>query len=156
MFPRLRETIGTALDIVVEFSTLGEYRLGASSALGTASALAATLEPAPRRGGIGSSLTGVAVERIVAGGAAASGSESLRTPAATPAARRLQGTSPPCTAGAPAPSGSATHRAERPTAAGGFGRRCGQRGGAASEAPSGRRVRAGAPTVAEQLCFAGV
>ncbi|MFL6252464.1 MAG: hypothetical protein ACJ75N_18430, partial [Actinomycetes bacterium] len=31
MFPRLRDRFGAALDTVVEFSTLGEYRLGASA-----------------------------------------------------------------------------------------------------------------------------
>ena len=32
MFPRFREQIGTALDLIVEFSTLGEYRLGTAFA----------------------------------------------------------------------------------------------------------------------------
>jgi hypothetical protein len=149
MFPRLKETIGTALDIVVEFSTLGEYRLCASSASGTASALTAALEPAPRLGGTGSSLTGVAVERIVAGGAAASRSERLRTPAATPAARRLQ-SAPSCAVEAIA-AGGRDRRAERaPTPT----RRRAKRG--AADGATGRRPRALAPAVAEQLCFASV
>ena len=40
MFPQLRERLGPVLDLVVEFSTLGEYRLGADGTLWPASALA--------------------------------------------------------------------------------------------------------------------
>jgi hypothetical protein len=61
MFPQLRERFGSALDLVVEFSTLGEYRLGADHPLAAQAA----------------------VRRIVAGGAAG------KVPVATPAARRL-------------------------------------------------------------------
>ncbi len=39
MFPQLRERIGPALDLFVEFSTLGEYRLNADGVLCAASAL---------------------------------------------------------------------------------------------------------------------
>jgi hypothetical protein len=83
MFPRFREQIGTALDLIVEFSTLGEYRLapepGASSAPADASG------QAPQMGGTGSSLNlCAAVRRTVAGG------PTGHVPVATPAARRLR------------------------------------------------------------------
>jgi hypothetical protein len=84
MFPQLRQRIGPALDLIVEFSTLGEYRLDADGVLRHASALAPPSERAPQLGGAGDSLAGrAAVRRIVAGGAAG------LAPAATPAARRL-------------------------------------------------------------------
>jgi hypothetical protein len=84
MFPQLRQRIGPALDLIVEFSTLGEYRLDADGVLRHASALAPASERAPRLGGAGDSVAGrAAVRRIVAGGAAG------LAPAATPAARRL-------------------------------------------------------------------
>jgi hypothetical protein len=84
MFPQLRQRIGPALDLIVEFSTLGEYRLDADGVLRPASALALASERAPRLGGAGDSIAGrAAVRRIVAGGAAGI------APAATPAARRL-------------------------------------------------------------------
>ena len=84
MFPQLRQRIGPALDLIVEFSTLGEYRLDADGVLRPASALAPASERAPQLGGIGDSVAGrAAVRRIVAGGAAG------LAPAATPAARRL-------------------------------------------------------------------
>jgi hypothetical protein len=84
MFPQLRQRIGPALDLIVEFSTLGEYRLDTEGVLRPASALAHASERAPQLGGAGDSLAGrAAVRRIVAGGAAG------LAPAATPAARRL-------------------------------------------------------------------
>ena len=84
MFPQLRQRIGPALDLIVEFSTLGEYRLDADGVLRPVSALAPAPERAPRLGGAGDSIAGrAAVRRIVAGGAAG------LAPAATPAARRL-------------------------------------------------------------------
>jgi hypothetical protein len=84
MFPQLRQRIGPALDLIVEFSTLGEYRLDADGVLRPASALAPASERAPQLGGAGDPIAGrAAVRRIVAGGAAG------LTPAATPAARRL-------------------------------------------------------------------
>jgi hypothetical protein len=83
MFPQLRQRIGPALDLIVEFSTLGEYRLDVDGVLRPASALAPASERAPQLGGAGDSVAGrAAVRRIVAGGAAGS------TPVATPAARR--------------------------------------------------------------------
>jgi hypothetical protein len=87
MFPQLREHIGSALDLVVEFSTLGEYRLGADGAVWPASALAPAPEREPQLGGAGDHplAAQAAVRRIVAGGAAG------RVPVATPAARRLTG-----------------------------------------------------------------
>jgi len=84
MFPQLRQRFGPALDLIVEFSTLGEYRLDADGVLRPASALAHAPERAPQLGGAGDSVAGrAAVRRIVAGGAVG------LAPAATPAARRL-------------------------------------------------------------------
>jgi len=84
MFPQLRQRIGPALDLIVEFSTLGEYRLDTDGVLRPASAFAPASERAPQLGGAGDSVAArAAVRRIVAGGAAG------LAPAATPAARRL-------------------------------------------------------------------
>jgi hypothetical protein len=84
MFPRFREQIGTALDLIVEFSTLGEYRLAADGP-GASSALADASGQAPQMGGAGSSLNlCAAVRRTVAGG------PTGHVPVATPAARRLR------------------------------------------------------------------
>ena len=84
MFPQLIQRIGPALDLIVEFSTLGEYRLDVDGVLRPASALAPAPERVPQLGGAGDSVAGrAAVRRIVAGGAAG------LAPAATPAARRL-------------------------------------------------------------------
>ena len=84
MFPRFREQIGTALDLFVEFSTLGEYRLGAEAIPGASSAPADAPGQAPQLGGAGVTALRAAVRRTVAGGATGS------TPVATPAARRLR------------------------------------------------------------------
>jgi hypothetical protein len=90
MFPQLRERIGPALDLVVEFSTLGEYRLNADGVLCAASALTCASEREPQMGGAGApNAARAAVRRIVAGGAAGS------MPAATPAARRPSSGAPP-------------------------------------------------------------
>jgi hypothetical protein len=100
MFPRLRDRFGAALDSVVEFSTLGEYRFGAPAS-SPASALPAVPEhragphfgweatPASAGGDAGAD----EARRIVAGGAAAlhgdaPGRALLGASAATPAARR--------------------------------------------------------------------
>ena len=84
MFPRLREQIGTALDLIVEFSTLGEYRL-AADVPGASGALVDASGQAPQLGGAGSSLyLCAAVRRTVAGG------PTGLVPVATPAARRLR------------------------------------------------------------------
>ena len=92
MFPRLREQIGTALDLIVEFSTLGEYRL-AADVPGASGALADASGQAPQLGGAGSSLyLCAAVRRTVAGG------PTGRVPVATPAARRLRERQPRCPA----------------------------------------------------------
>jgi hypothetical protein len=82
MFPRFREQIGTALDLIVEFSTLGEYRLGPNLAHGAPGAPAVAPNRAPQLGGAGSSAGCSAVRRTVAGGAIGA------MPVATPAARR--------------------------------------------------------------------
>ena len=82
MFPRFREQIGTALDLIVEFSTLGEYRL-AADVPGASSAPAVASGQAPQLGGAGPSFDlRAAVRRTVAGGATG------LPPVATPAARR--------------------------------------------------------------------
>lgn len=111
MFPQLRERIGPALDLIVEFSTLGEYRLNADGVLCAASALAPASrqhpalpdvqrwlpEREPQMGGAGApNAERAAVSRIVAGGAAGT------KPAATPAARR------------PAPAASCAPKPRRP------------------------------------------
>jgi hypothetical protein len=84
MFPRFREQIGTALDLIVEFSTLGEYRL-ATDVPGASSAPAEASGQAPQLGGTGPSLAlRAAVRRTVAGG------PTGHVPVATPAARRLR------------------------------------------------------------------
>ena len=83
MFPRFREQIGTALDLFVEFSTLGEYRLVAEAIPGASSAPADAPSQAPQLGGAGVYALRAAVRRTVAGGPTGS------TPVATPAARRL-------------------------------------------------------------------
>jgi hypothetical protein len=82
MFPRLREQFGTALDLIVEFSTLGEYRLAAEP-FGASGAPADAPGQAPQLGGAGTPhALRAAVRRTVAGGATGV------TPVATPAARR--------------------------------------------------------------------
>jgi hypothetical protein len=94
MFPRLREQIGTALDLFVEFSTLGEYRL-AVEGHGASGAPADAPGQAPQLGGAGTPhALRAAVRRTVAGG------PTGHVPVATPAARRLRGA---CAAAAPKP-----------------------------------------------------
>jgi hypothetical protein len=134
MFPRLREQIGTALDLFVEFSTLGEYRLGAEAIPGASSAPADAPGQAPQLGGAGVHALRAAVRRTVAGGATGS------TPVATPAARRLLSE--------PAQE-SATAQPKPATACSGDRRRAG-------DAASRRavRVRKGTPQATEQLCLA--
>ena len=91
MFPRFREQIGTALDLIVEFSTLGEYRM-AADVPGASSAPAEAPGQAPQLGGAGPSLyLRAAVRRTVAGGPAG------HVPVATPAARRLRERRPTAT-----------------------------------------------------------
>jgi hypothetical protein len=87
MFPRLREQIGTALDLIVEFSTLGEYRLE-TVGHGAAGAPAVAPGQAPQLGGAGSQALRAAVRRTVAGGATGA------KPVATPAARRCLAAAP--------------------------------------------------------------
>ena len=129
MFPRLREQIGTALDLFVEFSTLGEYRLVAEAIPGASSAPADAPSQAPQLGGAGVYALRAAVRRTVAGGATGS------TPVATPAARRLMKAAEAADLRMSAPRCSGDRR--RP-----------------ADAAAGRRVRKGAPVVAEQLCLA--
>ena len=135
MFPQLRERFGSALDLVVEFSTLGEYRLGADGAVWPASALAPAPERAPQLGGAGDHplAAQAAVRRIVAGGAAG------KVPVATPAARRLADASSPRRP-APVRGSSGCH---------------GERRHRGPEQPARRpNPRLGAPAAPDQLCLA--
>jgi hypothetical protein len=148
MFPQLRERLGSALDIVVEFSTLGEYRLGADGAVWPASALTPAPEREPQLGGAGDHplAAQAAVRRIVAGGAAGT------TPVATPAARRLaEGAA--SSSRRPAEGAAPSSRRPAPTrpASG-----CGERRHRGAEQASARRAkpRHGAPAAPEQLCLA--
>ena len=166
MFPRFREQIGTALDLIVEFSTLGEYRLAVESP-GASSAPVDAPSQAPQMGGASATALRAAVRRTVAGGAAGT------TPVATPAARRLVeyrlaadgpgASSALAEAPGQAPqlggAGPLTLRAAvRRTVAGG------PTGHAPVATPAARRlrsaaaprsrVRAGAPKASEQLCLA--
>ncbi len=139
MFPRFREQIGTALDLVVEFSTLGEYRLGVSPTPGAPGAPADAPGHSPRLGGAGDPLAGRAAVRVgVAGGAAGT------VPAVTPAAARRHATS----IGSP-PAHRPAHAAQSDPCRG-------DRRHAVLEPARGRgrRVRKGAPVAPEQLCLA--
>ncbi len=142
MFPQLRERFGSALDLVVEFSTLGEYRLGADGAVWPASALAPAPERAPQLGGAGDHplAAQAAVRRIVAGGAAG------QVPVATPAARRLADRAD---RGARAADASGRRRRPapaRPSACQGERRH--------REQPARRSKPAGRAAAPEQLCLA--
>ena len=133
MFPRFREQFGTALDLFVEFSTLGEYRLVVEAIPGASSAPADAPGQAPQLGGAGVHALRAAVRRTVAGGAAGS------TPVATPAARRLMKA-----AGRPEPTARARTLAPR----------CSGDRRRTADAAARSRVRKGTPAVAEQLCLA--
>jgi hypothetical protein len=141
MFPRFREQLGTALDLIVEFSTLGEFRLGVDCAHGAASAPAVAPDHVPQLGGAGSPAGRAAARRTVAGGATG------RAPVATPAARRLLGSaegadgSPP----GPPPEPIVREPAQRTADPCRGDRR---------RAAIPRRVRARPRAAPEQLCFA--
>jgi hypothetical protein len=131
MFPRLREQIGTALDLFVEFSTLGEYRLDVDG-IGASSAPAEAPGQAPQLGGVGAGAPRAAVRRTTAGGATGT------VPVATPAARRSMAAGEgPGHPTAPHPCGTRRHASE-----------------AAGHAPARSRARKGAPKAPEQLCLA--
>ena len=153
MFPGLRQRFDTALDLIVEFSTLGEYRLAAPAAGGPASApVAAVAEAAgsagcapmsqqgPRMGGAGGYAARSADQQVVGGAAATARGAAVRAPlrgaAATPAARRLAGARTAAEPGSPQ-GFVAVAASSAPTAA-----------------ASPHRVRGGAPAVPEQLCLA--
>jgi hypothetical protein len=124
MFPRFREQIGTALDLIVEFSTLGEYRLAVIPTPGAPGAPVDAPSRAPRLGGAGEFAERAAVRRNVAGGAAG------MVPVATPAAVRQH------VGGLRGERRAAAHPHVRP-----------------SPRPRGR-LRKGAPVAPEQLCLA--
>jgi hypothetical protein len=91
MFPRLTERLGSALDIVVEFSTLGEYRLDAlPGTSGIESAPPAVAGPRPGLGGVGSP-AGVLPAEGRTGTSLATASVSRATPAARRVAARARG-----------------------------------------------------------------
>ena len=146
MFPRFREQIGTALDLIVEFSTLGEYRL-AVDGLGASGAPAEASGQAPQLGGAGSSLStcAAAVRRTVAGG------PTGHVPVATPAARRLL----EAAAGRPldkTPERNPAAAGELPApACRGVRRHASE---AKPHSPTRSRTRKGTPTAPEQLCLA--
>jgi hypothetical protein len=136
MFPRLREQFGTALDLIVEFSTLGEYRLGVDRAHGAPGAPAVAPGHGPQLGGAGEAAVRAAARRTVAGGATGT------APVATPAARRLAAAmSRP--ASTPTRGDESCRGDRRRTAAGVGSRRSGV-----------SRSRTGAPPAPEQLCLA--
>ena len=103
MFPRFREQFGTALDLLVEFSTLGEYRLAVDGP-GASGAPADAPGQAPQLGGADPQALRAAVRRTVAGGATG------MVPVATPAARRLMKAAGHTTAATPARSARARVR----------------------------------------------
>ena len=144
MFPRFREQIGTALDLIVEFSTLGEYRLAADGPV-TASASAEAPDQAPQMGGAGPSLAlRAAVRRTVAGGATGT------TPVATPAARRWLATSAsPASSATPASPASSASSAT--PACRGVRRHASE---AKPHSSTRTRTRKGTPKAPEQLCLA--
>ncbi len=106
MFPRLRDRFDAAVDIVVEFSTLGEFGYGAPAPQRTIAPSSGS-DHEPGMGGAGATpeeplrfcgeRTGRAAARNApAGGAASVRCEALTGPApavqaATPAGRRLSG-----------------------------------------------------------------
>ena len=137
MFPRFREQIGTALDLFVEFSTLGEYRLVAEAIPGASSAPADAPGQAPQLGGAGVHALRAAVRRTVAGGPTGS------TPVATPAARRLMKAAEARVPRTPA------HKPPRKPAT-----QCSGDRRRSTDAAPRSRARKGAPVVAEQLCLA--
>jgi hypothetical protein len=146
MFPRFREQLGTALDLIVEFSTLGEYRLGVDCAHGAPGAPAVAPGHAPQLGGAGYPAGRAAVRRIVAGGATG------RAPVATPAARRLLASAE---AAEPAPGAPAAAAASGPGESSASVKPTpGSCRGDRRRIPGTRRVRARPRAAPEQLCFA--
>jgi|SRR5205085_4940750 len=81
MFPTLRQRFSDALDLLVELSTLGEYRLGGQEPPSPPSATQAAGAIAPGMGGTGRLAGRAPGRRSVAGAVGC-------VPAATPAARR--------------------------------------------------------------------
>jgi hypothetical protein len=136
MFPRLREQLGIALDLIVEFSTLGEYRLDVDCVHGAASAPAVAPSHGPQLGGAGDLAERAAVRRTVAGGATG------MAPVATPAARRLA-------AAAAGGAGTATRRAEPCR-----GSRRRTHADTATRRAGVARRRSAVPAAPEQLCLA--
>jgi hypothetical protein len=149
MFPGFRDRFGAALDLIVEFSTLGEYGPAAPAA-GSPSAPLTGSEQGPRLGGAGGDVARAAGRRNVVGGAVASGRGSVPSAphpgaAATPAARRL----------------AAAGCREKRDAAGEIRRLALSAHSRRTGAPEGQvrpqagaRCRGGAPAAPGQLCLA--
>ena len=135
MFPRLREQIGTALDLIVEFSTLGEYRLAAEGH-GASRAPADAPGQAPQLGGADPQALRAAVRRTVAGGATGT------TPVATPAARRLLAAAGTERTSASSCRGVRRHTSEATNSSSG------------ARSPARSRARKSTPKAPEQLCLA--
>jgi hypothetical protein len=96
MFPRFTERLGTALDMVVEFSTLGEYGLGDSPAPKPPSAPPAAVSHVPGLGGAGG--CDVSEQAVPASGCVAAGRSRTR--------RSIAGASAGCSPAAAARSGA--------------------------------------------------
>jgi hypothetical protein len=149
MFPGFRDRFGAALDLIVEFSTLGEYGLAAAAA-GSPSAPRTGSEQGLRLGGAGGDVARAAGRRNVVGGAVASGRGSVPSAphpgaAATPAARRL------AAAGCRERQDSAGEI--RRLALSAYTRRTGAPE-AQARPTAGQRCRGGPPAAPEQLCLA--
>jgi hypothetical protein len=140
MFPRFSEQIGTALDLIVEFSTLGEYRLAVDGP-GASGAPADAPGQAPQLGGADPQALRAAVRRTVAGGPTGT------TPVATPAARRLL----EAATNAAQPSGTPASERTAASACRGVRRHTSE---ATAHSPARARKRKGASTAPEQLCLA--
>jgi hypothetical protein len=137
MFPGLRQRFDAALDLIVEFSTLGEYRLAAPVAGGRASVPVSPSDSGPRMGGAGGNAARAAEQQAALGAVVsaqgAAGRASLRGAAATPAARRL--------------AVSRRHVSSPVT-------RSDRRVRVAAAMARPQRTRTGAPAAPEQLCLA--
>ena len=147
MFPRFREQIGTALDLFVEFSTLGEYRLGPEG-FGASGAPVDAPGQAPQLGGADPQALRAAVRRTVAGGATGA------VPVATPAARRLLDAAAEAAGTIAKPtqhSGQPGSERTQTPACRGVRRHASE---AAPHSSARSRARKGTPKAPEQLCLA--
>ena len=151
MFPGFRDRFGAALDLIVEFSTLGEYGLAAGAA-GSPSAPRTRLRAGPAAGRRRRRRRARRGRRNVVGGAVASGRGSV------PSAPHPARPPPPRPGGWPARSAGRETAATRRARSGGLAPRAYTRRTGAPEAQArpktGVRCRGGAPAAPEQLCLA--